>query len=130
MRAPAWFLLIASLQSGQMDRYERAPSIDCVGQYQSVERALPSNPAKYALYSCRSGHKICSGFDRVEMTDVLAYDRQMADEQYSAKETERRVKAAVHGAFNTPPKPLKSMTPKPSKPQRKVGVSKGDSKTR
>jgi hypothetical protein len=30
-------------------------------------------------------------------------------EQYSVKETQRRVKAALQGAFNTPPKPLKSI---------------------
>jgi len=28
--------------------------------------------------------------------------------QYSPEETERRVKAAVQGAFKTPPKPLKN----------------------
>jgi hypothetical protein len=38
-------------------------------------------------------------------------------DQYSAKETARRVKAAVQGAFNTQPKPLKSMTPKRAKAQ-------------
>jgi hypothetical protein len=40
------------------------------------------------------------------------------DEQYSAEEIERRVKAAVRGAFKTEPKPLKSMTPKRRKTQR------------
>jgi len=38
-------------------------------------------------------------------------------EQYSAKETAHRVKAAVQGAFKTQPKPLKSMTPKRAKVQ-------------
>ena len=47
-----------------------------------------------------------------------------ADDQYSAKETERRVKAAVQGAFNTPAKPLKSMTPKRPKAQDKRKVKK------
>jgi hypothetical protein len=53
-----------------------------------------------------------------------------AEDQYSAEETARRVKAAVRGAFTTEPRPLKSMTPKRSKEQRKVGVSKTDSKAR
>jgi hypothetical protein len=34
------------------------------------------------------------------------------DEQYSDKEAEHRFQAALKGALNTPPKPLKSMTPK------------------
>jgi hypothetical protein len=37
--------------------------------------------------------------------------------QYSKAETERRYKAALQGAFKTPPKPLKSMTPKRPKAQ-------------
>jgi hypothetical protein len=40
-------------------------------------------------------------------------------DQYSAKETALRVKAAVQGAFNTHPKPLKSMTPKGAASQSK-----------
>jgi len=40
------------------------------------------------------------------------------DNEFSREETERRVKAAVQGAFKTPPKPLKSMTPKRLKLQR------------
>ncbi|MGP0085270.1 MAG: hypothetical protein ACLP0B_16840 [Steroidobacteraceae bacterium] len=36
----------------------------------------------------------------------------MDTDQFSKEETARRVKAAVKGAFNTYPKPLKSMTPK------------------
>jgi hypothetical protein len=42
----------------------------------------------------------------------MARQQQDDSEQYSAEETERRVKAAVQGAFKTQPKPLKSMTPK------------------
>jgi hypothetical protein len=51
-------------------------------------------------------------------------------DQYGAEETERRVKAAVRGAFKTEPKPLKSMTPKRPKTQRKVGVSQRTSRQR
>lgn len=40
-----------------------------------------------------------------------------SDDKYSEQETQRRVEAAVRGAFNTSPKPLKSMTPKRPKPQ-------------
>ena len=47
----------------------------------------------------------------------------MDTDQYSPEEIKRRVKAAVKGAFNTQPKPLKSVTPKRLKTQRKVGVS-------
>jgi hypothetical protein len=32
-----------------------------------------------------------------------------SDEQYSEKETERRFKKALQGAFSTPAKPLKSL---------------------
>jgi hypothetical protein len=53
-----------------------------------------------------------------------------ADEQYSAEEIALRVKAAVQGAFKTEPKPLKSMTPKRPKTQRKVGVSQRASRQR
>jgi ribosomal protein S10 len=45
-------------------------------------------------------------------------------ESFSAEETERRVKAAVQGAFNTLPKPLKSMTPRRSKAQQKSAPEK------
>jgi len=41
------------------------------------------------------------------------------DDEFSREEIERRVKAAVQGAFRTEPKPLKSMTPKRPKAQRK-----------
>jgi hypothetical protein len=46
-------------------------------------------------------------------------DDPKRDEQYSAEEIERRVKAAVQGAFSTSPKPLKSMTPKRPRTQEK-----------
>ena len=42
----------------------------------------------------------------------------MATDKYSAKETKRRVKAAVRGAFKTEPKPLKSMTSKRPRKER------------
>jgi hypothetical protein len=35
-----------------------------------------------------------------------------ADDQYSEQEAEQRFMAALKVAVNTPPKPLKSMTPK------------------
>jgi hypothetical protein len=38
-------------------------------------------------------------------------------DQYSKAETQRRYKAALQGAFNTPATPLKSMTPKRPKAQ-------------
>jgi hypothetical protein len=38
------------------------------------------------------------------------------DDTYSEEETQRRVEAALRGAFNTPPKPLK---PKGGKPDGK-----------
>jgi hypothetical protein len=40
---------------------------------------------------------------------------QKAADSFSKKEIDLRVKAAVQGAFNTPPAPLKSMTPKRTK---------------
>jgi hypothetical protein len=39
-------------------------------------------------------------------------------DSYSKAETARRVEAALRAALNTPPQPLKSMTPKRSKAQR------------
>ena len=36
------------------------------------------------------------------------------DEQFSAKEAKARFEAALRGGLSTPPKPLKSMTPKRS----------------
>jgi hypothetical protein len=42
-----------------------------------------------------------------------------SDEQYSAQEAEQRFQAALKGALNTPPKPLKSMTRKRPKAQPK-----------
>jgi hypothetical protein len=38
-------------------------------------------------------------------------------DQYGKAETQRRYKAALQGAFNTPATPLKSMTPKRTKAQ-------------
>ena len=38
---------------------------------------------------------------------------------YSKKEAQHRFMAALKAAVNTPPKPLKSMTPKRGKAQRK-----------
>jgi hypothetical protein len=45
------------------------------------------------------------------------------NEEYSAQEAQRRFMASLKAAVNTPPKPLKSMTPKrlkkqPRKPSR------------
>jgi hypothetical protein len=39
------------------------------------------------------------------------------DGQYSAEEAQRRFMAALKAGVNTPPKPLKSMTPKRPKKQ-------------
>jgi len=40
-------------------------------------------------------------------------------DQYSEKEAQRRFMASLKAAVNTPPKPLKSMTPKGVPAQRK-----------
>ena len=40
-------------------------------------------------------------------------------EQVSPREANRRFEATLRGALKTPPKPLKSVIPKRSKPQRK-----------
>jgi hypothetical protein len=45
--------------------------------------------------------------------------KKTSDEQYSEKESQARFEAALKGALNTPPKPLKSLTPKRDKPQPK-----------
>jgi len=42
-----------------------------------------------------------------------------ADQKYSEEEAQRRFMASLKAAVNTPPKPLKSMTPKRAKPQSK-----------
>ena len=42
----------------------------------------------------------------------MARHPQRDNEQYSDEEAERRFVAAVKAGLNTPPKPLKSMTPK------------------
>jgi hypothetical protein len=56
---------------------------------------------------------------------------QKAADSFSKKEIDLRVKAAVQGAFNTPPKPLKGMTPKRLKTQQpNDNRRKGRSKTR
>jgi hypothetical protein len=39
--------------------------------------------------------------------------------QFSEKEARKRFEAALRGGLSTPPKPLKSMTPKRKKAQRK-----------
>jgi hypothetical protein len=41
------------------------------------------------------------------------------DEQYSEQEAQRRFLGTLNAALNTPPKPLKSMTPKGTAAQRK-----------
>jgi hypothetical protein len=55
---------------------------------------------------------------------LLPYDATMkttqSDGQYSAKETARRVKAAVQGAFAGPPTPLKDI-PKKNGESRTIG---------
>jgi hypothetical protein len=49
------------------------------------------------------------------------------DEQYSEQEAQQRFQAALKGALNTPPKPLKSMTRKRPRAQPKKGA-KGKTK--
>ncbi len=39
-------------------------------------------------------------------------------EKYSAREAKRRFEAALRGGLSTPPKPLKSMTPKRKRAKR------------
>lgn len=41
-------------------------------------------------------------------------------DQYSDKEAKARFEAALRGGLKTPPKPLKSVTPKRQKAQRKA----------
>jgi hypothetical protein len=48
------------------------------------------------------------------------------DDQFSDKEAKARFEAALRGGLSTPPKPLKSMTPKGSKKQ--PAVKKGNRK--
>jgi hypothetical protein len=48
-----------------------------------------------------------------------------SDEQYTEEETQRRFLGSLKAALNTPPKPLKSMTPKRPKAQRKRAAKKG-----
>jgi hypothetical protein len=47
-------------------------------------------------------------------------------EQYSKQESQQRFKAALEGAFKTPPTPMKSMTPKRPKAQRAKRKTKAD----
>jgi hypothetical protein len=44
-------------------------------------------------------------------------------DQYSEQETQRRFEKLVKAALNTPPKPLKSMTPK--RPKKKAPSKRG-----
>ncbi|MEA2951807.1 MAG: hypothetical protein QOJ96_1327 [Alphaproteobacteria bacterium] len=46
------------------------------------------------------------------------------NENYSEKEAQRRFMASLKAAVTTPPKPLKSMTPKRPKKQRKRAAKK------
>jgi hypothetical protein len=43
--------------------------------------------------------------------------RKSSDETYGEKEAKARFEAALRGGLSTPPKPLKSMTPKRKKAQ-------------
>jgi hypothetical protein len=45
-------------------------------------------------------------------------DHQKKDEQYSDEEAQKRFMQSLKAAVKTPPKPLKSMTPKRNKKQR------------
>jgi hypothetical protein len=47
------------------------------------------------------------------------------EDQYSDKEARKRFEAALRGGLSTPPKPLKSMTPKRGNPQRKAKKKPG-----
>ena len=49
-------------------------------------------------------------------------------DSYSKTEAKKRFESALRGARLASPQPMKSMTPKRSKAQRKIGVSKRDSK--
>jgi hypothetical protein len=48
---------------------------------------------------------------------MMRASKEKSDE-YSAKEAKQRFDAALRGGLSTPPKPLKSMTPKRAKAQR------------
>ena len=45
--------------------------------------------------------------------------QKKSSDEYSAEEAQRRFMASLKAAVNTPPKPLKSMTPKRPKKQLK-----------
>lgn len=55
----------------------------------------------------------------------MGLDMGKNDEQFSEATTQRRFEALVRSALKTPPKPLKSMTPKRSKAQRKKNPKRG-----
>ena len=60
---------------------------------------------------------LCAGFPMAQT--IGAPLMKKSDEQYSEQEAQQRFQAALKGALNTPPKPLKSMTPKRDKAQPK-----------
>jgi len=41
-----------------------------------------------------------------------------SDDQYGPREAKRRFEAALRGGLSTPPRPLKEVSPKPTKPKR------------
>jgi len=49
---------------------------------------------------------------------------KQSNDQYSEREAQRRFRAALTAAVNTPPKPLKSMTQKRVTAQRKMRKKK------
>jgi hypothetical protein len=53
------------------------------------------------------------------MNQKASLNQKAEDHPYSKKEAQRRFLAALKAAVNTPPKPLKSMTPKRPKAQSK-----------
>jgi hypothetical protein len=50
--------------------------------------------------------------------------RRTIPDRFSEAETKRRFEATLRGALNTPPKPLKDISPKRAKPQQRT-VGKG-----
>jgi hypothetical protein len=52
----------------------------------------------------------------------MAKNQPPTDNRYSEEEAQRRFLQSLKGAVNTPPKPLKSMTPKRPKKQSKKGT--------
>jgi hypothetical protein len=49
----------------------------------------------------------------------LAAPKKSDDEPFSAKEAQERFEAALKAGLKTPPKPLKEISPKRTKPKRK-----------